>query len=462
MPDGGDDNARVEGSAQMSVGTGAPVTGRLSLGADGLTFEAGGEVLAALPVSRVLDLEEVDDGAAVRVTHQGVLLRFAGEVMPRLRATLANVREAMQVQLEAADPSVGRWPATWLLDTGGRTGALVISTEWIRFEVSGPTPPEPAPSLSLAAITSASVDADRRLGLVAGKHRVWLQTADPVARLRDIAGRLLQTESAAGPPSLPGGEIDPAAAKAHFGRWLDPSGEVLLCCAAIRVEESRVRRGWIGLSTKEAFFVPAKVLVAQDVRKVATGQLTAPPPSSRQSGRLQFAGVKAVLRAGEDFVPRFWRQHGALLSAAAPIADSQPPDGGANRRRTYRVPVRDEVRVSILVPTGEGGPPERVAASVLDVSLEGCGIELGSGDEYAVESKRALGTAAAVEVEFEFEGEIFRAVGKVVFSAKHARTGLWRHGIHLATLPPRVSDRVRSMVMELQRRALARVAKTDL
>ena len=445
------DGLHVDGAAKLAVGAGPAVSGRLVAHEGGLRFaSADGTLRVALTPARLLDLVAVDRGRGGELVHHGERHRFTGDAAPDLATGVERVRDRLAEALETQDSALVQWPASWA-DTEPVPGTLILSQERFRF-VPGVSTLGP-PAATFAMVSGAGIDAEKNLTIVWGQRRATFALEDPAVVLRELGRRLLPAETALGPPASPNGELDGALAWDAFGRWLEPGARVALCCEAIQVDDRRVRRGWVGANGKEAFFVPAHVLVPTDVQRFPLVSLTSPQQAA--PGRLTLGDVKIVLRAAADFVERFWRHHELQAANRAPSTPSGP-----NRRRTFRVPVRDEARVTVWIHSDTG--TEEVSAKLLDVSLEGCGIELGAGDGYSIEAPKPIDKTARVEVEFQFGEAAFRAEGKVVFSAKQGRTGLWRHGIQLTSVPRDVERRIREMVMEIQRQVLARAAKTDV
>ena len=143
----------------------------------------------------------------------------------------------------------------------------------------------------------------------------------------------------------------------------------------------------------------------------------------------------------------------ARRALAAPPAVQYARPVSENRRQSYRVrtSLAPDLGASLFVPSGPRAP-----AQLVDVSFDGCCIEVDTSAVEAIVEARASDNIlhSVIEVGIEFTGQAVRVRAEIRWSAPRRRR--WRLGLLFSEMTPDDKAFLRKMVMELQRRELKR------
>lgn len=389
-----------------------------------------GAVPAHIAIDDVTGSRVNADALTLEIDVGGIIHYFSGPSIYKMQAELQALLAGESSKRASSRP---RWSASFLGRSREHEGSLSLTSDSMSFEINTG---RGRVSLPLAKMSCLSCGGGPRgLAIVAGGRTARFEIDNPSAVMWSIARGILQMTSVV--------EVLPPHARAVAG--LDT---IMLWSPAIRIDnESLLSVGWVVLSTRKVYFAPFEG--EPDVIPWATlegRELDATPGELRLKDGLH--SLRILPSSGDEFIKQFddvWAER-STPRARSRMHDSSP----ANRRRTYRAPAFNASDLSAKILGDNRG------CKVVDVSLEGCALELPSPGEMAVETDSPMQNGDVTRLQLNFGDGHFVVHGKIVHVRYDERRHRWRYGVRLLPQEPGAAKALRELVMERQRRELVK------
>ena len=326
---GSPDHAMIRGPASLYVNRFMAVPGTVALSSRRLLFTptsrlemwAWGTGRVELPVH---ELEDVHISGVLPVLHlrgERRSWRIGGSLAPALCGAIrilqgGELRELIppgerELVVDSWGARLGRG------DERPRPGTVVVGSHRLVFVQSGSG--GGIDEIALHDVTRLGPDpaSTRRLLLQLGDRTVVILVAHAPERARELARLVLAVRTRDEPPVLRNGEIEAEGFDAQLAPWVEAElvpphaadERTLIAGAALQwVGADQARRGWLGLTSQRAIFVPTGPTMAAAPPTVFP--IDHDPSDDRFGERAVMLGPEAAAqilpRGGRLFVDAFW------------------------------------------------------------------------------------------------------------------------------------------------------------